>query len=480
MKETFADIADAVFWLPPGLSAACPRSWSDAGLCAYPRGCMAGRFLVLATVAVALSAMLGVISLTMSCTSGSLRSSICPPFQQSLPSRSRPQRFKRDPQLICRQHSWQRPLNFTPWSSVIVQADLNGAVPGAVSSQSASLFPQQKANEPLTKYTTAAASREQASQPQRSDAAPGRQGNGKCIATCLQQKQLLEHYHDGWDVAQEQEYPLRDEILPDSFIKGDVSRLQLVLDKLLRGERVVVVIIGGSYTMGVGCHDTLNRRERECSWSSRVRRWFGLAFPMAKLDWHDESQGATPTLQFLSGLGAMIGSYQKAPDLVLINTLINDAGWPRNMIQGGGISAITDDEAIGAGFEMLLMSLQEIAPAAQLLVVLDGCPRCVARMHFQKNVTMHHNIPIVDYAGLTVKYNYVTPGQYKNETRPPSRLAPTRLWPREEYKEWHKGVTWPKFLPLTEQFSKVAHRASFVEDTVVPPVQASAITYRMS
>eukprot|EP00929_Paragymnodinium_shiwhaense_P098670 TRINITY_DN6015_c0_g1_i2.p1 TRINITY_DN6015_c0_g1~~TRINITY_DN6015_c0_g1_i2.p1 ORF type:complete len:616 (-),score=69.00 TRINITY_DN6015_c0_g1_i2:894-2741(-) len=411
-------------------------------------------------LAVSLSAVLGVLLLTSLCRSSSSSASVCssrPSWHQVTAT------WEQQKSLL---HPGAHQASSLTLTSTSTSPGLQRTVPTTPPARSTSVLP---ASSQETTASTSAVSSVQA--------VP--QGDRKCVASRLGQGSVLPNYHEGWTDVHDKEYPLRDEILPEGFIKGDVSRMQKVLDKLLTGQPVVVVIIGGSFTKGMGCHDTLNRVERNCNWNSRVMRWFKHAFPKANIDWHDESQGATPSLQFLSGLGAMLGTYQALPDLVILDTLINDAGWPKYGIEGGKINSITGDEAMGAGFEKLLMSLQEIAPAAQLLVVQDGCARCIERMHLQKTVTMHHNIPIVDYAALTAKYNYATPGQYGKIPKAPPRGSkegpPTRLWIREAYKQWYKGVIWPNFVPRTEQLSRVPYPEDhpnwvvhqYVADTVV-------------
>eukprot|EP00929_Paragymnodinium_shiwhaense_P035387 TRINITY_DN19100_c0_g1_i2.p1 TRINITY_DN19100_c0_g1~~TRINITY_DN19100_c0_g1_i2.p1 ORF type:complete len:499 (-),score=57.45 TRINITY_DN19100_c0_g1_i2:18-1514(-) len=277
---------------------------------------------------------------------------------------------------------------------------------------------------------------------------------------------VLNMYHDSWPAEFEKNYPLQPQILPEGFVHGDVSRMRGVLRKLMNGELIVVMVIGGSFTKGDGCHDLLNRQERSCNWNSRVARWFQQAFPKARFSWHDESQGATPGLQFLTGMGAMMRSYEALPDLVIIDTHLNDAAWPVHEIEGDAKKA-SIPEAKGAGFEKLVMVMQEIAPDAQLLLVQDGCvPHCL-NSHDQKVVAVHRKIPIVDYATLVAKYNFAVPGEYagsvqsggqkQQSTAQEYQNAPARLWVVETWKPgtYYKGIVWPRFAPRTTQLARV-------------------------
>lgn len=68
---------------------------------------------------------------------------------------------------------------------------------------------------------------------------------------------------------------------------GDTARLQHVLAKARRGEKVVVGVIGGSITAGARASTEENR------WGNHVAKWFRETFPQAEIEFHNAGIGAT-------------------------------------------------------------------------------------------------------------------------------------------------------------------------------------------
>lgn len=97
---------------------------------------------------------------------------------------------------------------------------------------------------------------------------------------------------------------------------GDTARLQHVLAKARRGERVVIGVIGGSITQGASATTEENR------WGNRVAAWWRARFPRAEVAFVNAGIGAT---------GSNIGAHRAQahllahrPDLVVAEFGVND------------------------------------------------------------------------------------------------------------------------------------------------------------
>eukprot|EP00929_Paragymnodinium_shiwhaense_P089837 TRINITY_DN50021_c0_g1_i3.p1 TRINITY_DN50021_c0_g1~~TRINITY_DN50021_c0_g1_i3.p1 ORF type:complete len:406 (+),score=54.43 TRINITY_DN50021_c0_g1_i3:248-1465(+) len=211
-------------------------------------------------------------------------------------------------------------------------------------------------------------------------------------------------------------YPLNDEMIGYGWRFGSAENMPGILEKLVSGEPITAMSIGGSFTKGHGCYYG-HLRNKQCNWASRVTRWMAAAFPSSQVVWHDEAQGGAPSLVFLGGLGARLKSLDPKPDLVFVDTSVNDATMPArgSRLKGG------TKEAQGAGYEALIRAFHQLLPKAQIIIITDGCNGCKDAATSEAQVAEHYKLPILDYFSLAEKYNKgaaaVTEG-------------PDRLWPQ--------------------------------------------------
>ncbi len=120
---------------------------------------------------------------------------------------------------------------------------------------------------------------------------------------------------EGWLTDIKAEYGITDDMLYNGYVSsGDTARLSAVIRKLMRGESVTVVQIGGSITEGYFADDNLSQGDR-------VVEFLNAAFP-GKVTFHNAGIAAT---------GATFGAYRlaqdvlaKTPDLVIVEYNIND------------------------------------------------------------------------------------------------------------------------------------------------------------
>lgn len=225
---------------------------------------------------------------------------------------------------------------------------------------------------------------------------------------------------------------------------GNRKNMHHIFHKMQRGQDIRVMAFGGSFTKGEACEQTIEGgtevRGRDCSWVARTLRWWQTAFPKAKLTFDDHARSSTTSAAHLSTLGTLVSVLPKAPDLILIDTLANDAIEPLRSIpwQQRGI---TDPEAREVSMEAFVRTLQELLPDAQLLMVEDGCPgTCLNNAHYHTRVAEHYNIPMVNFAAMVTDHNKL--GVVNGSDR---------LWP-QQHPEFDgayvkMGAEWPNFLP---------------------------------
>ncbi len=98
---------------------------------------------------------------------------------------------------------------------------------------------------------------------------------------------------------------------------GNVARLQRVMARVRRGDRVIVGVIGGSITAGAAASAEDKR------WANLVAAWWRDAFPQAQIEFVNAGIGAT---------GSDIGAHRvqehllrRRPDFVVAEYAVNDA-----------------------------------------------------------------------------------------------------------------------------------------------------------
>eukprot|EP00929_Paragymnodinium_shiwhaense_P030197 TRINITY_DN17151_c1_g1_i1.p1 TRINITY_DN17151_c1_g1~~TRINITY_DN17151_c1_g1_i1.p1 ORF type:complete len:690 (+),score=59.02 TRINITY_DN17151_c1_g1_i1:70-2070(+) len=244
-------------------------------------------------------------------------------------------------------------------------------------------------------------------------------------------------FYAGWEDCEYRQYPMTASLVDSAIAPGDVMRLVPLIDKLKQGKTVYVVEIGGSFTFGEGCDDR-TRQVTQCAWASRTERWLRSVFPRSNIVWEHRARRSTTSVGFLTGIGATVRSLPGPPDLIFVDTLINDV-WEASR---GFESKLKLPDVQRGGFEALLIALMELAPQAQIMVMLDACPECIPRADIHRDVARHYNVSVLDYAIMAKLHN-------KAGNKSPK--APDWLWPQAMppmagayVKVWEK---WPSFAP---------------------------------
>lgn len=181
---------------------------------------------------------------------------------------------------------------------------------------------------------------------------------------------------------------------PRAWESAQFSRL---VDRLEAGQRIRVVVLGGSETAGTGCDDG-STKLAGCSWSARFVRWLNHAYPHAAIEYENHGAGGTTTAGILPSLRPILEGPGRPPlDLVLIDFLANDAFEAQDWLAAkGGAYTNTEQaemyakghtrlEIVQAATSILLSRLRERHPQAALLL-------------FESLCTVEHAIAKVDTA----------------------------------------------------------------------------------
>ena len=159
-------------------------------------------------------------------------------------------------------------------------------------------------------------------------------------------------------------------------------------------------MFGGSFTLGGDCWQSASKRGiagKDCAWPARWKQWLHLAFPSATVQVENIAQGGSPSAVILGGIGLYNFS---GVDLILVDTLVNDAHNENKMLSAGSEKWRDWDGnlTISVAFEELLRSLNQLAPKSALLALEAGCPRCIASAQAHRRVLDFYRIPFLDVA----------------------------------------------------------------------------------
>ena len=124
--------------------------------------------------------------------------------------------------------------------------------------------------------------------------------------------------------------PSLDETYPHFVVRdGNAARLERVFAKGLRGEPLVVAVIGGSITSGA------HASRRELQWGAVLADWFRHTFPKSSVEYVNAGIGAT---------GSDFGAYRveqdvcvKRPDVVGVEYAVNDPDTPQSTEYNEGL-----------------------------------------------------------------------------------------------------------------------------------------------
>ena len=168
--------------------------------------------------------------------------------------------------------------------------------------------------------------------------------------------------------------PSLDETYPNFVVRdGNAARLERVFAKGLKGEPIVVAVIGGSITSGA------RASRRELQWGAVLADWFRHAFPKSEVTYVNAGIGATGSNYAVHRVEADVCA--KNPDVVGVEFAVND---------GDDAFATETDE----GLVRHLLKCPSRPFVFQLSMMAKGC---VNRMARHLPVSEHYDIPHFSY-----------------------------------------------------------------------------------
>jgi len=171
--------------------------------------------------------------------------------------------------------------------------------------------------------------------------------------------------------------------------KANLGRLQAVLDKAARGEKVTVAAIGGSITRGAACKSPKNDPAYtealggEACWFTRTVEWFRKTFPQAEIRGINAGIGATPSFLGTFRLQRMVLDYQ--PDLVFVEFSVNDPSSRSNLLEGEWQDT----------YESVVRKSLEAGAAVVQIFMNDQ--HHIGMEAFHRPVADHYGVPCVSY-----------------------------------------------------------------------------------
>jgi len=154
---------------------------------------------------------------------------------------------------------------------------------------------------------------------------------------------------------------------------GDTARLQHVLAKARRGEKVVVGVIGGSITAGARASTEQNR------WGNHVAQWFRDTFPQTEIEFHNAGIGATGSNIAAHRIQGHLLKFH--PDIVVSEFGVND---PNNELAAETLEGMTRQ----------ILKLPN-NPAVMYLYTMNSAGGNAQEWH--SKVGTHYGLPMVSF-----------------------------------------------------------------------------------
>ncbi|CAK9022506.1 unnamed protein product [Durusdinium trenchii] len=191
---------------------------------------------------------------------------------------------------------------------------------------------------------------------------------------------------------------------------GIWKRLVPLLHKLAKGNAINIVVFGGSFTAGAGCHqpdaanDSQSFKNKLCSWTARFLHWLRVAFPQSTVELENRGHGGSPSAVILGGVGLF--NYSTV-DLILVDTLVNDATDENRafgkLTNDADVNNLSNMELGSVAFEVLIRTLSELAPKSTIYGIEAGCPLCLHSALAHRVVLDFYGVPYLDFAKLVEK-----------------------------------------------------------------------------
>ena len=196
--------------------------------------------------------------------------------------------------------------------------------------------------------------------------------------------------------------PSLDETYPNFVVRdGNAARLERVFAKGLRGEPIVVAVIGGSITAGA------HASRHELQWGAVLADWFRHAFPKSEVTYVNAGIGATGSNYAVHRVEADVCA--KNPDVVGVEFAVNDSDVA---------SATETDE----GLIRHLLNASSHPFVFQLSMMAKGC---VNRMARHLPVSEYYDIPHFSYRNAF--FPLISAGKLKHTDLAKDELHPDSI-----------------------------------------------------
>lgn len=193
--------------------------------------------------------------------------------------------------------------------------------------------------------------------------------------------------------------PTLDETYPNFVVRdGNAARLERVFAKGIRGEPIVVAVIGGSITSGA------RATRRELQWGYVLADWFRHAFPKSEVTYVNAGIGATGSNYAVHRVEADVCA--KSPDVVGVEFAVNDPN----------VEATTE---FNEGLVRHLLKCPTHPFVFQVSMMSKGCHNSMQR-HLP--VSEHYDIPQFSYRNAF--YPLISAGKMKHTDIAKDELHP--------------------------------------------------------
>mmetsp|Transcript_52562 Transcript_52562/g.159775 ORF Transcript_52562/g.159775 Transcript_52562/m.159775 type:complete len:510 (-) Transcript_52562:121-1650(-) len=224
--------------------------------------------------------------------------------------------------------------------------------------------------------------------------------------------------------------------LPNELLQRALPRrvpdpgMALLSKKLLRGDLVRVLALGGSVTVGHDCTTPWGAVGNDCAWPTHLEAWFRQRYPRSNVRVTNAAVAATSPKVVVHSLGSLASTIK--PDLVILDFLVNE---------------LDDDYQTALHYEKLIVIVWQLFPDSAVLSVEGACTakmargRLACRRHLvgHLHIVDYHQIPTINYVDV-VDYGLGRRLNWSCSFKPAFSCRRPNLWAPNHHPAWHTHV----------------------------------------
>lgn len=193
---------------------------------------------------------------------------------------------------------------------------------------------------------------------------------------------------------------------------GQYGPIVQMMHKLAKGGSAVIVVLGGSETAGHGCiqmvthnHTRQGITEMDCAWPQRLKHWLLQAFPQGRVEVRNLARGGVTSAVLLAGVGMLLRANSEDPDMIILDTLVNDAFGAGNTEDGlaSGFTKVPAKDGVSVAYEKLIRTIHKLRPKSTIFSFSAGCLYCRQKAQQHLKVAKHYDLPRIDWAEYAVR-----------------------------------------------------------------------------